>query len=93
MIVLLLALLVAALSGWLIEAVAGGAIDRAVSAFRELIGGWRPDGWPRGVQEEDRDRPWGSGTSPITHTLFQRLIEPAAHAVATRHVRGRTRPR
>ena len=22
---------------------------------------WRPDGWPQGVQEEDRDRPWGRG--------------------------------
>ena len=21
--------------------------------------GHRPDGWPPGVQEEDRDRPWG----------------------------------
>jgi hypothetical protein len=92
MIVVFLAVALAALTGWLIEAVSGGAIDRAIWAFRELIGGWRPDGWPRGVQEEDRDRPWGSGTSPITLPLFQRLIEPAAHAVATAHVRGRTRP-
>ena len=26
-----------------------------------LFTGPRPDGWPIGVQEEDRDRPWGSG--------------------------------
>jgi hypothetical protein len=30
-----------------------------VSAFRALFVGWHADGWPRGVQEEDRDRPWG----------------------------------
>lgn len=93
MIVFLLAVALAALTGWMIEAVAGGAIDRAISAFRELIGGWRPDGWPRGVQEEDRDRPWGRGTPPITQPLIRALIEPTAHAVATGHVRGRTRPR
>lgn len=93
MITVLTAIALALVTGWLIEAVAGGAIDRAISAFRELIGGWRPDGWPRGVQEEDRDRPWGSGTSSISQPLFQRLIEPAAQAVATVQVSGRTRPR
>jgi hypothetical protein len=93
MIVFLLALVLAALAGWLIEAAANGAIDRAVSAFRELIGGWRPDTWPRGVQEEDRDRPWGSANPPIAEPLIRALIEPTAQAVATGHVRGRTRPR
>ena len=28
-------------------------------ALSVLVGGFRPDPWPRGVQEEDRDRPWG----------------------------------
>ena len=36
------------------------SIDRAVSALAQFFGGWRGDPWPRGVQEEDRDRPWGS---------------------------------
>lgn len=30
-----------------------------MSAFGSFFIGWRGDGWPRGVQEEDRDRPWG----------------------------------
>lgn len=25
--------------------------------------GWRKEGWPRGVQEEDPDRRWGSAES------------------------------
>lgn len=29
------------------------------SGWRDLIFGLQKDGWPRGVQEEDRDRPWG----------------------------------
>jgi hypothetical protein len=36
------------------------ACEHAISAFGALLGGWRPDGWPRGVQEENRERPWGS---------------------------------
>ena len=85
MILFLLAIALAALTGWLIEFVASGTIDRAVSAFRELIGGWRPDGWPRGVQEEDRDRPWGNG---VVDT-----IKPMIQAVATSQVKAKTRPR
>jgi hypothetical protein len=30
-----------------------------IDAFARALGGWRPDPWPHGVQEEDRDRPWG----------------------------------
>jgi hypothetical protein len=89
MFLFLLALLIAALTGWLVETVASGTIERAISAFRELIGGWRPDPWPRGVQEEDRDRPWGS----VAMDTIRSLIEPAAHPVATAQVRGKTRPR
>jgi hypothetical protein len=48
-----------AAAGWLIANLGGASINRAVAAFAALIGGWRPDPWPRGVQEEDRDRPWG----------------------------------
>jgi hypothetical protein len=77
------ALLLAGLTGWIIEAVTSGAIDRAVSAFRELIGGWRPDPWPRGVQEEDRDRPWGS-------TVTQ---DPGPPAVPTTHLAVHVRSR
>jgi hypothetical protein len=44
---------------WLIKSIGGRPLDIVISALAELVGGWRPDGWPMGVQEEDRDRPWG----------------------------------
>jgi hypothetical protein len=97
MLLFLLAIVIAALTGFLTETVASGAIDRAVSAFGELIGGWRPDPWPRGVQEEDRDRPWGSGVvavGPMFKALLEPSgIEPSSTAVATGHVEPRTRAR
>jgi len=93
MFVFLLALALAGLTGWIIETVATGAIDRAVSAFRELIGGWRPDPWPRGIQEENRDKPWGSRAVSSVKPMIQALIEPTGQAVATAHVKGHTRSR
>jgi hypothetical protein len=84
------ALTLAVLAGVLLQTMTSGAIDRAIDGFRELIGGWRPDAWPRGVQEEDRDRRWGAGTvAPI----IQGMADTPAHAVATAHVRGYTRRR
>jgi hypothetical protein len=41
----------------------GASLNRAIAAFVALVGGWRSDQWPRGVQEEDRDRPWGRSPS------------------------------
>jgi hypothetical protein len=38
----------------------GSSTGRLISAIASLVGGWRSDPWPRGVQEEDRDGPWGS---------------------------------
>ena len=79
------ALILAALAGWAIHFLSSGVIDRAVSAFRELLGGWRADPWPRGVQEEDRDRPWGA-----------RREVPASQeppVVATTRLTARTRAR
>jgi hypothetical protein len=29
-------------------------------AVGTLFTGWRAEAWPHGVQEEDRDRPWGA---------------------------------
>jgi hypothetical protein len=68
-------------------------IDRAVEGFRVIIGGWREDDWPPGVQEEDRDRPWGWGSVPAVTSAPTALIEPAPTAVSTRHVEPRTRVR
>jgi hypothetical protein len=60
----LAAITLGAAAGWLIANVGGLSVNRAVAAFAALIGGWRPDPWPRGVQEEDRDRPWARGGPP-----------------------------
>ncbi len=35
------------------------SVERQVAAFSAFFAGHRPDPWPIGVQEEDRDRPWG----------------------------------
>ena len=40
------------------------ACERVISGVGALLGGWRPDGWPRGVQEEDRATPWRRGGPP-----------------------------
>jgi hypothetical protein len=58
----LAALLLAAAVGWLIANFGGQSVT-PTAAFAALIGGWRPDPWPLGVQEENRDRPWGRGPS------------------------------
>jgi hypothetical protein len=63
----LVVLLVAGLA-WLFLRTAPHAIDRHIAALVSLIGGWREDGWPIGVQEEDRDRPWGWGAPPAEAT-------------------------
>lgn len=35
------------------------SVSGTVAAFAGYFSGWRPDPWPRGVQEEDPQRPWG----------------------------------
>ena len=43
----------------------------------------RLDPWPRGVQEEDRDRPWGRALPPPTRQALQSpnlsRVRPAVH--------------
>lgn len=53
------ALVLAALSAWLLQLAGMRSLQSVIDAFGSLVSGWRPDPWPRGVQEEDRDRPWG----------------------------------
>ncbi len=43
------------------------ACEHVISAFGALLGGWRSDGWPRGVQEEDREKPWHRGRVDTRH--------------------------
>ena len=42
------------------------SLDRVIEALADLMGGWRGDGWPRGLQEEDRDVPWGRIRRSVT---------------------------
>ena len=50
---------------WLIDragiALSNGAVRVLVRGFVVWLGG-RLDPWPPGVQEEDRDHPWGHGS-------------------------------
>jgi hypothetical protein len=69
---------------WLLRSFGRAAAD-LVSGFSELVGGWRAEPWPRGVQEEDRDRPWGrrqkarpTDPPPPQPTLSR--VRPALHA-------------
>lgn len=88
----IVALVVAAATAWLISTIGSGTIERAISAFAALIGGYRGEGWPRGVQEEDRDRPWGSST-PRQEAQPPIAVLESASAVATAPIHGQTRPR
>lgn len=60
MIMELLGIAASAVCLWFVFRYTQDARERRVSAFALLVGGFRHDGWPVGVQEEDRDRPWGS---------------------------------
>jgi hypothetical protein len=88
----LLALVIAAVSAWVITLIGAGTLERAVSAFAQLVGGWRPDPWPRGVQEEDTARPWAAARSAISR-LTQASIETSAGPVPSSRIKARTRPR
>jgi hypothetical protein len=85
----------AAFIGWLIGHFSGGAIDGMVKAFRAIISGFQPtDGWPRGVQEEDRETRWGTpGASSTVRPEARTLIVGRRTPVATRAVRSTTHRR
>ena len=89
------ALGLAAFVGWLIGHFSGSAIDRAVGAFRELVGGFqRGEVWPRGVQEEDRDMPWGASVAKaMVKPVINALIVPTRTAVGTGRIKPKTRAR
>lgn len=58
--------------------------DRTVLVIVRGLAAWETDAWPRGVQEEDPDRPWGRpGKSPPVNrgpapTLVR--VKPVVHA-------------
>jgi hypothetical protein len=89
----IVALLIAGLAAWVITLIGSGTIERAASAFGLLVGGWRDEPWPRGVQEEDRDRPWGARIRHVVSVMAGPPIEETTAAVQTSPIRSRTRPR
>lgn len=61
------ALLLAVGVAWLLANIGHyrtGPVDWLSEGLAWMVRGWRHDPWPRGVQEEDRDRPWGRPPSP-----------------------------
>jgi hypothetical protein len=48
---------IAALGAWV--------TSRGTMGLQGLVSPWRADPWPRGVQEEDPDAPWGHGEPPL----------------------------
>jgi hypothetical protein len=58
--------------------------DQTISMLVRGFRSWSNEDWPRGVQEEDRDRPWGRGSREATTT---------AHVPKLTRVHGVVRPR
>ena len=58
-----LAVVLAAATGLLVSRVGGYAFESVGGALTQLVGGYRTEAWPAGVQEEDRDRPWGRASA------------------------------
>jgi hypothetical protein len=65
-------------------------VEAPVSPLARMLRGWQPDGWPRGVQEEDFDRPWGR-RPPASHAPHaDEELRPVPRLTP---VRGSIRPR
>jgi len=69
---------------WLLFKLVESSIEPQVSAFARLLGGYRPDGWPIGVQEEDRDRPWGVGPADLPEDDVRPTLSPVQPAIRLR---------
>ena len=58
--------------------------DQTIAVLVRGFQGWASDGWPRGVQEEDRARPWGRPpVQPTAEPMPQpplTRVQPAVHA-------------
>jgi hypothetical protein len=62
-------------------ALSNGIVVGLVRGFTAWVGG-KFDAWPSGLQEEDRDQPWGSGRSAV------RASSPPPPVVPLVRVRG-----
>lgn len=67
-----------------------GSLDRFSAGISQLVGGWRAEAWPRGVQEEDRERPWGRSAAaevnsePQADVLLAPSLTPVRPSVRPR---------
>jgi hypothetical protein len=83
---LLVLLLMTAGLVWLSRRAGVTLSDRVLVVLVRGFTGWRGSGpaWPRGVQEEDRDRPWGRPPAqpaerPLPKPALSR-VQPVVHA-------------
>jgi hypothetical protein len=69
---------------------ASGQVATGVeSVMCQFISGPRPDGWPRGVQERDIERPWGEYHRAEADPDAEPVIPVATQAVHARLGRPR----
>jgi hypothetical protein len=67
-----------------------GSLDRFSAGISQLVGGWRAEAWPRGVQEEDPERPWGrfaaaqADSEPLEDVLPAPSLTPVRASVRPR---------
>jgi hypothetical protein len=83
-----IALVGAGLTVWAMSIVVRERLGLVSSALGMLGGEWRGDAWPRGVPEEDRDRPWGVPTTALARPHDGR--DSPAPSVPLRRVEVRT---
>ena len=67
-----------------------GSLERFSAGVSQLVGGWRSDPWPHGVQEEDPDRPWGRSEAAADRAKTSEETLPAPSLTP---VRASVRPR
>jgi hypothetical protein len=82
---IVLAVMVVGLA-WLAVRVGVRTSDQTIAVVVRGFRGWRSDSWPRGVQEEDRDRPWGwpDHSAPKSQQRLHDRPPPAPKLVAVR---------
>jgi hypothetical protein len=73
-----------------IAGLAAWVSTRGIFGMRGLVGPWRSDPWPIGVQEEDPDAPWGQGRA---EAAAPEGVETATAEIAELPASGREIPR
>jgi hypothetical protein len=83
-----LAVALAAGTGLIVGRLGGPLFENLLSGIGQLVGGYRSETWPRGIQEEDPDQPWGhpkaaakarSDDAPRIPTPVLTRVKPTVH--------------